>query len=240
MTHELQINNPTAYIQSDELAMLQSLLPWDNARVLELGCGRAFITRKLAEQFPIRSLIATEVDLIQLNKNQAISDLPKVQFMQAGMEAIPMEDNAVDIAIMLKSLHHVPLRFLDAGFAEVWRVLRPGGFLYISEPVYAGDFNAILSLFNDEQEVREQAFAALCRAVDTVLFVHLGQHFFESPGQYPDWETFEERMLKVTHTDHDISPALYERIKTAFMAHLGPDGAFFLKPSRIDLLQKPY
>lgn len=234
----LMLHNPAAYSQSDELSMLRSLLPWDGAQVLELGCGRAYITRRLAEDFPMTSLVATEVDLIQLEKNLAITDLPKVRFMHGGMEAIPLADASVDIAIMLKSLHHVPKHLLAPGFAEVQRVLRPGGWLYISEPVYAGDFNAILSLFNNEQQVRQDAFAALCHAVDQGLFVHRGQHFFEAPGQYPDWESFEDRMLKVTHTDHDISPDLYQTIKAAFMAHLGPDGAFFLKPSRVDLLQK--
>jgi SAM-dependent methyltransferase len=238
MTMSLMLHNPAAYIQSDELAMLRRLLPWDGAQVLELGCGRAYITRRLAEGFPIASLVATEVDTIQLEKNLAITDLPNVRFMHGGMEAIPLADASVDIAIMLKSLHHVPKHLLAPGFAEVQRVLRPGGWLYISEPVYAGDFNAILSLFNNEQQVRQDAFAALRHAVDQGLFLHRGQHFFEAPGQYPDWESFEDRMLKVTHTDHDISPELYQTIKTAFMAHLGPDGAFFLKPSRIDLLQK--
>lgn len=239
MTQSLLLDNPGAYIRADEFEMLSRLLPWEGADVLELGCGRARVTRQLAEQLPLASVVATEVDLIQLEKNQAIADLSKVRFMQGGMEAIPLADGSVDIAIMLKSLHHVPARFLDPGFAEVQRVLRPGGHLCLLEPVYAGDFNAILSLFNDERLVREEAFAALCRAVEQGLFGHSGQHFFETPGHYPDWESFESSTLKVTHMEHDISPELHEEIKGAFMAHLGSEGAFFLKPSRIDLLQKP-
>ena len=39
-------------------------------------------------------------------------------------------------------------------------------YLELSEPVYAGEFNAILRLFHDEQQVREAAFAAVCRAVE--------------------------------------------------------------------------
>lgn len=239
MTQSLQLHAPDVYTQADEFEMLARLLPWEGADVLELGCGRARVTRKLAEQLPIASMVATEVDLIQHQKNLAIGDLPKVRFMQGGMEAIPLADASVDIVLMLKSLHHVPERFLDPGFVEVQRVLRPGGHLCLLEPVYAGDFNAILSLFNDEKVVREKAFAALCRAVEQGLFTHLDQHFFETPGHYPDWESFESSTLKVTHTQHDISPELHAEIKSAFMAHLGPQGAFFLKPSRIDLLQKP-
>jgi ubiquinone/menaquinone biosynthesis C-methylase UbiE len=161
-----------------------------------------------------------------------------VRFVEGGMEAIPLPDASVDLAIMLKSLHHVPLALMDQGFAELHRVLKPGGLAYISEPVYEGDLNEIMRLFHDEKTVREAAFAAILRATDQGLFHHQGQHFFAAPGHYPDWETFDQRMLNVTHTDHQIDPDLYERIRTAFSAHLGEDGAHFMKPSRVDLLKR--
>ncbi|MEO5342412.1 MAG: class I SAM-dependent methyltransferase [Gammaproteobacteria bacterium SHHR-1] len=230
--------DPAAYRQATELELMAELLPLAGARVLELGCGRAWMTRRLAEDFAVAEVIATEVDRIQHDRNLAIDDLPQVRFIYAGMESVPLEDGSVDIAIMLKSLHHVPAEQMAPGFAELYRVLRPGGLVYVSEPVYAGEFNAIMSLFNDEQQVRQQAFEALCQAVRQGLFVHQGQYFFESTGHFADWQAFEQRMLNVTHTQHRIDAALYQRIKAAFEAHLTPTGADFLKPSRVDLLQK--
>jgi ubiquinone/menaquinone biosynthesis C-methylase UbiE len=238
-TLDLTLHQAFAYRQATELEILGQLLPLAGSRVLELGCGRAWLTRRLAEDFAVAEVIATEVDRIQHEKNLAISDLPQVRFIYAGMESVPLDDASVDIAIMLKSLHHVPVKLMDRGFVELNRVLKPSGLAYVSEPVYAGDFNAILSLFNDEKQVREQAFAALCRAVEAGLFEHQGQHFFASPGHYANWEEFEDRLLKVTHTEHRIDEALYQRIKAAFEAHLGADGAHFLKPSRVDLLRRP-
>ena len=44
---------------------------------------------------------------------------------------------------------------------EVARVLRPGGHLYVSEPVYGGAFNEVIRVFNDEGVVRAAAQAAL-------------------------------------------------------------------------------
>jgi len=87
--------------------------------------------------------------------------------------------------------------------------------------------------------VREAAFAALQRAVASGAFELAAEIFFDSPGHYADWNEFDDRMLKVTHTEHRIDDDLYQRIKSAFEAHLGPDGADFLKPSRVDLLRKP-
>jgi SAM-dependent methyltransferase len=239
MKTNLRIHDPAAYRVASELEMMAELLPLAGARVLELGCGRAWMTRRLAEDFAVAEVIATEVDRIQHDKNLAIDDLPKVRFVYAGMQSIPEDDASVDLVVMLKSLHHVPAALMDHGFAELHRVLRPDGLAYISEPVYAGAFNDILRLFNDEKTVREQAFAAIGRAVDGGLFEHRGQFFFESPGHYPDWESFEDRMLKVTHTEHRIDDLLYARIKAAFMAHMTPDGAHFMKPSRVDLLRRP-
>ena len=66
---------------------------------------------------------------------------------------------------MLKSLHHVPMALMDQALAELARVLRPCGWLYVSEPVYAGQLNELIRLFNDEGEVRAAAQAALDRAV---------------------------------------------------------------------------
>ena len=224
--------------QATELEIIAETLPLEGTRVLELGCGRAWMTRRIAEDFPVARVIATEVDRIQHQKNLAITDLPKVEFRYGGAEAVDLPDASVDVVLMLKSLHHVPVVLMDQALAEIRRVLVPGGLAYISEPVYEGPFNDILRLFNDEKAVREAAFDALCSAVDAGGFELVSEIFFDSPGHFADWNDFEERMLKVTHTEHRIDDNLYQRIKRAFEAHLGPDGAHFLRPSRVDLLRK--
>jgi 2-methylisocitrate lyase-like PEP mutase family enzyme len=66
---------------------------------------------------------------------------------------------------MFKSLHHVPVPLMDQALAEIRRVLKPGGLAYISEPVFAGEFNEVLRLFHDESIVRREAFSAIERAV---------------------------------------------------------------------------
>jgi len=224
--------------QATELDIIAETLPLEGVRVLELGCGRAWMTRRLAEDFPVKHIVATEVDRIQHDKNLAITDLPTVEFRYGGAEAIDLPDAAVDVVLMLKSLHHVPMARMDDALSEIRRVLAPGGYAYISEPVYAGEFNEILRLFNDEKQVREAAFNAVRQAVDSGRLELVAEIFFESPGHYTDWHDFENRMLKVTHTEHRIDTGLYARIKGAFEHHLGPDGAHFLRPSRVDLLRK--
>ena len=42
-----------------------------------------------------------------------------------------------------------------------------------------------------------------------------------------------------TVTEQDIDQRRYTEIRTACMAHMGENGARFLKPHRLDLLRKP-
>ena len=223
-----------------DLQLIAERLPVEEGRVLELGCGRAETTRRIAEELPVREVIATEVDRLQHEKNLQITDLPKVTFRLGGVEAIEQRDGSIDAVILLKSLHHVPRHLLTQGLGEIHRVLRPGGIAYFSEPLYAGEFNEILRLFHDERAVRENAFEALRAAVDDGLFLLEDEIFFDSISRFHGFEEFEERILAATHTEFAIDETGYAIIRDRFMQHVGPDGvAEFRNPNRADLLRKP-
>lgn len=233
------IADPSQTRVLNEVQFMLENLPFDGARVLELGCGKADKTRLLAESGRVREIIACEVDRIQHAKNVLRTDLPLVCFEQAGAEAIPLPDGSIDIVLMFKSLHHVPLASMDEALAEIARVLRPGGLAWISEPVYAGELNEVFKLFHDEAEVRAAAFAALCRSVDCGLFELAAEHFFLTRSYFENFDQFDARMIQVTHTDHRLEAALYDQVKAKFESYLRPDGATFFNPQRIDCLRKP-
>lgn len=230
------IADPTAERVCDECEIYETLLPLSGAHVLELGCGKAEKTRAIAKK--VNTILALEVDQIQHGKNVQASDLPNVSFELGGAQDIPAEDASFDLVFMFKSLHHVPMEQMDAALDEIRRVLKPGGLAYISEPVFAGEFNEILRLFHDEQRVREAAFAAVKRAVQAGRFELAGQHFFGTPSHFESFEQFEDRILKVTHTHHQLAPELYQQVKDRFMQHVTPEGAKFVMPIRVDLLRK--
>ncbi len=235
----MKIADPTQTTLVNEVKLMLGELPLDGARVLELGCGKAEKTRSLAETGRIREIVALEVDLIQHARNLLITDLTGVSFAHGGAEAIPAEDDSVDIVIMFKSLHHVPLADMDQALAEIARVLKPGGLAWISEPVYAGKFNDILRLFHDEKNVREAAFTAVCKAVDTGRLALDRQLFFNTRSRFDNFEQFDARMIRVTHSNHQLSAELYQQVQARFTAHLTPEGATFLNPQRVDVLRKP-
>ena len=236
---QMSIVSPAIYEDATELEVMSRLLPFDGADVLELGCGSARWTRTIAEKFHIASLLATEVDKVQHAKNQQINDLPKVEFRYGGAQDIDLPDASVDIVIMLKSLHHVPMDLMRQSLREIHRVLRSGGLAFISEPVYAGEFNEILRLFNDEKKVRQAAFDTLREAVAAGLFELADEVFFQSPSCFADFAEFEQRIVFPSHSDHRVDDATHQRVRDAFMPHLTAEGAEFINPHRVDLLRKP-
>ncbi len=222
-----------------EAEVYNRLLPLDGAHIIELGCGAAVHTRAIAESGRPAAILACEVDTVQHEKNLAITDLPTVTFAHAGAQAIPAEDASADIVLMFKSLHHVPLEEMDSALQEIRRVLRPGGLAYISEPVYAGDFNEVLRLFHDERAVREAAFATVRKAVEQGVLELVGQHFFNTPNNFDNFADFENRIIRVTHTEHRLSPELLRAVRDKFESFMGPQGARFTMPIRVDLLRRP-
>jgi SAM-dependent methyltransferase len=132
----------------------------------------------------------------------------------------------------------VPLDLLDAALAEVHRVLRPGGLLYVSEPVFAGALNEVMRLFHDEEVVRAAALAALHRAVASGAWEAVSETFFDVPVHYRDFAEFEQRMIGVTYLDHRFDAATLAAVRARFEPHLTADGAHFTRPMRVNLLKK--
>lgn len=235
----MQLQNPDANTRCNELELIAQYLPLANATVLELGCGKAHMTRRIAERFPVARLIATEVDPIQHANNLASEHPACIHFQAGGAEAIDAPDNSIDVVFMFKSLHHVPPALMGQAMQEIARVLKPGGMAWISEPVYAGAFNDILRLFHDEKTVRELAFQAICASVASGQLELVEQIFCNTETRFADFAEFEQRIINVTHTKHRLDAALYAQVQAAFQQHMGAEGARFANPARFDLLRKP-
>lgn len=228
---------PEQRLERDELVILNELVPLGRQQVIELGCGGARLLRDLLRRFPDAQATGLEVDAVQHAKNLA-APADRLRFIAAGAEAIPLPDEAFDLALMLKSLHHVPIAQMEPALAEVHRVLRPGAHLYVSEPVYAGALNEITRLFNDEGAVRAAAQAALDRALAAGGWERAAELHFEVPVHYADFADFERRMLDVTYAERHLGGDLRERVRACFEAHVGPGGAHFTRPMFVRLLRR--
>ena len=139
---------------------------------------------------------------------------------------------------MFKSLHHVPLDQLDCALQEIQRVLKPGGFAYISEPVFAGRFNEIMRIYHNEQVVRQAAFDAVGRSITKNLFCLESEYFFHNRIRLESWQQYDKGILNVTHTNHNLSTEQHAEVKQRFLASETEEGFVFDIPNRVDLLKK--
>jgi SAM-dependent methyltransferase len=224
-------------IVDDELDLLESLVPLDRVRLVELGCGAARLARALLARHAGSELTGLEVDERQHAKNLADAQ-PGLCFVHAGAEAIPRPDASFDGALMLKSLHHVPVPRMAKALAEIARVLVPGGWLYVSEPVYDGALNEIIRLFNDEGEVRAGAQRALDDALRSGPWEPAAERRFATAVRFADFADFEQRMMRPSWAEHTVDDALLERVRERFAPHQGADGAAFMRPMHVRLLRR--
>ena len=222
----------------DEIPLVLACLQPAGRDLLDIGCGKAETTRRLASEGLARRAVGIEVDRAQLEKNAQQQWPANVEIRECGAQSIDFAaDDSFDAATMFKSLHHVPVDLMDRAFSEIHRVLRPGGLLYVSEPVYDGPYNDIMRIFHDEGRVRQEAIAAVERTLAAGLFTReRGLRFF-APVYFKDFDAFRQRMLGVTHTRHVLSPDTMKQVEAAFRAHAAPAGARFLQPMRVDLLR---
>lgn len=221
-----------------ENEVFEEFLELDNKNILELGCGRADLTRLIAEGGPGRTITATEVDEIQHQKNLLVDDLPNVTFLLAGAQSLPIDDNSIDVVFMFKSLHHVPIDLMDAAFGEISRVLKSGGKAYISEPVYEGPLNKVLRIFHDEGEVRAAAYAAIKRGAKDTELQLTDEIQFNNLAMFSNFEDFENKVVNVTHTEHKLSEETRQKVESEFNLNMKEGGARFLAPNRVNILQK--
>ena len=101
----------------------------------ELCCGRgeAFhLLRTLAAGVPAGGI---GLDISQAMLKAASGEFPREEFLfiQADATMLPLADEIFDTVFMLGGIHHVNDR--DRLFAEIYRVLKPGGRFYFREPV---------------------------------------------------------------------------------------------------------
>jgi ubiquinone/menaquinone biosynthesis C-methylase UbiE len=224
---------------TDEVEFMRRVVPLQGARVIELGCGKAELSRRLVERGIVESVTALEVDSRQHALNLSSAPPSGLTFLLGGAEAIPLPDAQFDVALMLKSLHHVPRQSLGAALSEIRRVLAPGGYLYVSEPVYAGEFNEVTRLFHDEGVVRAAAYLALLDADADGVLKHVGEYYFDTALAFRDYADFVDRIVRVTHSDIRLPDDIAEEVRSRFERSMTPTGARFVRQMRVNVMRKP-
>ncbi len=142
-----------------DTALLARLIAPAGKDVVDIGRGGGGLVRDLAAlgAWPIGIEISEE----QLASARARDGGSGARYLVGRGEALPLPDGSMDVAVFMRTLHHVPP---EASLREARRVLRPDGAVYVAEPLAEGEFFALTSLVEDELDVRRAAQAAIADA----------------------------------------------------------------------------
>jgi ubiquinone/menaquinone biosynthesis C-methylase UbiE len=118
---------------TDQTLALMDLQPSD--RVLDLGCGTGWASRRLAKLVPRGEVVAIDVaDEMLRRAEQASSGIGNVRYIWGSAEQIPAGDSSFDKVLSVESFYY----YADQGKAleELRRVMAPGARLFILINLY--------------------------------------------------------------------------------------------------------
>jgi len=134
VSHAPHLLNPIRALVLSPGALVRRLELKPEFRVLELGPGPGYFSPAVARAVPRGKLVLVDVqpEMLDMAKKRLDGQgIVNVEYRQADALSLPAEDASFDVAFLVAVLGEVPDR--AACLKELYRVLRPGGLLSVTE-----------------------------------------------------------------------------------------------------------
>jgi SAM-dependent methyltransferase len=207
-------------------------------RLLDIGCGDGALVRALTRAGAHAT--GVEIDAAALAPARAVPRIGDEDYVEGRGERLPFPDAHFDIAIYFNSLHHVPAASHGAALGEAARVLRPGGALWIAEPIAEGRYFELTRPLEDESDVRQAAYAAIQAAAAGPALRGECEVFYRNPMRFEDFAAWTRRYVAVDPARRAVVEAHRSELARRFeaLAERRPDGFHFDLPARANLLRR--
>ncbi len=217
--------------------VLRQRLALEGATIADVGCGDGGLVRVLARGGAW--VIGIDPGPQQLARARAAEPAGDEAYVCALGEALPLPEACLDTLIYFNALHHVPVAVQGAALEEAARVLRPGGTLYVQEPLAEGAYFDLMRPIEDETEVRARAYEALKAAANGKLR-ETEEFVYRAPFKVKSLEAFLSGLIAVDPARRPAVEAAETSLRQGFLAAAEQrDGAFWFEiPSRLNLLRR--
>jgi len=131
-------NQVSNFSETSYLVYLRSLFPYDylkkiisnNSCVLEVGFGEGYGIHHISQKAKMAVGLELSESYVENAKKKYLNS--SCTFMRYDGEKIPFENNAFDYVISCMVIEHV--LDIHTYLKEMYRVLKPGGYLYLTTP----------------------------------------------------------------------------------------------------------
>jgi ubiquinone/menaquinone biosynthesis C-methylase UbiE len=191
-------------------------------RILDIGCGEGQVARALAA----KGATVQGYDPF-IKPGDWIDEGPgRFRLSNGQADAIPEPDASADAVLFCLSLHHVPQASMGAALAEARRLLKPGGYLCVIEPLAEGPAQYLSELFHDETVVRRNALNAL-NAHAAPAFPSERVVYFSEERHFPSFDAFTGQAIRnMRFNGYTEAAVLNPKVRERFEETLGQGGRF--------------
>jgi len=168
---------------TDQTLALMGLQPTD--RVLDLGCGTGWASRRLARVATEGEVVGIDVADEMLRRAEKASEgIPNVRYVWGSAEKIPSPDNAFDKILSVESFYY----YADQGKAldELRRVTAPGGRVFILINLYRDNKYSLLWVDELKVPVQVKSEAEYLDLLRQHGFTHVEAHRIPDRSPTPD------------------------------------------------------
>jgi len=217
--------------------VLTATVELSGKKVVDVGCGEGNLVRLMTRHGA--RVFGVECNPAQLAKAHEQKPVGDEIYYEGRAEALPFDDQSIDLVVFFNSLHHVAIDAMDQALSEAARVLKPGGHVYVCEPVAEGPHFEAMKPVHDETVVRAKAYAAVQNAAAHGL-VQDAEFTYQHPARHTNFAQFKERMLRINPHRTDDFATLEATLEASFdrLGVADGDGFVFDQPMRVDLLSK--
>ncbi len=203
-----------------------------------MGCGGGALVRRLAR-------LGARVVGVEISESQLAAAVDRdggagARYLVGRAQELPLPDAAVDIAVFMRSLHHVAAPEMMQALREAARVVRPGGVVYVAEPLTEGDYFRLVSLVDDEREVRLAAQRALDDA-ELVALERAATVEYDVRIELAGLDALRARVVSVDPGRAEVFDARLPELERALISLGEPPGPAgercFVEPMRADVLR---